>query len=257
MSRYFIADPRSGKSNEIAFSDAVTLLKGTSILSLADAEGFLELGLSENLLLRIEGRESGTLNAAIISTLNPDEIAATRLQLIADGEEPSAALVEHRLHNLRQVYAVAYLLNDGRGEELANAVRNNPGIDVEQSLLKEYERLYLQAAAPGSWFVTAITKVRGAGQAALYGMGALYGEGRGLLLERLRTANKIQAEELKKRQIENAKAAADAAIDIANKLNRIKDPESREAVRVLLLSHSNEINPRISGLLPPPGKDDR
>jgi hypothetical protein len=95
MSRFYIADPRTNVANEIDFPIAITLLKGTSIISLADAENFFELGLSESLLLRIES--SGNLNASVISTLNPDEMAPVRLQLVGADEEPTAALVEERL----------------------------------------------------------------------------------------------------------------------------------------------------------------
>jgi hypothetical protein len=83
-------------------------------------------------------------------------------------------------------------------------------------------------------------------------LGALYGEGRDLLLARLRTANAIQAEELRKLQIQNDKLAAETAIELAVKLEKIKNPESREAVRALLVSNTSAINRRISGFLPAP-----
>lgn len=166
MSRFYIADPRTNVANEIDFPIAITLLKGTSIISLADAENFFELGLSR-VSLRIES--SGNLNASVISTLNPDEMAPVRLQLVGADEEPTAALVEERLRSLRQVYAIIYLLNDGREEALAEAIRQNPNIDVERSLLKDDQKLRLQAAGPGSWYVTAFSKVRGAGQKVCIG----------------------------------------------------------------------------------------
>jgi len=66
------------------------------------------------------------------------------------------AFVEERLRSLRQVWAIVYMLNDGREEALAAAIRENPNIDVEKSLLKDDYRLRLQAAGPGSWFVTTL-----------------------------------------------------------------------------------------------------
>ena len=88
-------------------------------------------------------------------------------------------------------------------------------------------------------------------------MGMMFGEGRQLLLERLRTANALQKEELRKKQIENDRASAKAAIDLIVKLEKIRDPNRREAVRTLLLSKTADLNPNIAGLLPPPknGKD--
>src|ERR1700723_411321 len=106
MSKIFIANPFAGSSYETDFATLVSVVKGTCIVSLADSDRFIELGLSENLMLRIEGGEGLTVRATLISTLNPGEVSPVRLQLIAEGEEPSAAVIERRLHSLRQVYAI-------------------------------------------------------------------------------------------------------------------------------------------------------
>jgi hypothetical protein len=115
MLRFFITDPYRGKSVEIDFEDFITLARGTTIISAAHSDDFVELGLSENLLLHIESESHAPINVSTLSTLNVDDIPPTRIQLIGEKEEPSAMLVERRLHDLRQVYAILYMLNDGRG----------------------------------------------------------------------------------------------------------------------------------------------
>jgi hypothetical protein len=160
--------------------------------------------------------------------------------------------LEKRLRNLRQVYALAFLLNQGRQKELADAIRGNPEADIEHQLLAKDEWLHIQAAGPGSFLATVLSKVRGAGQKSLYAVGVLFSEGRDLLIDNLRTGNAIKKEELRKNQIANDKAAADAAFDIYKKLNSIKNPKDREEAKHFLLSNTRPLNPKIAGLLPPP-----
>jgi hypothetical protein len=256
MSRIFVANPRADMGYETDFLTLVSVVKGTSIVSLADSDRFIELGLSENLMLRIEGGEGGTLRATVISTLNPDEAPPARLQLIAEGEEPTAALVERRLRSLRQVYAITLLLNDERGEELAAALRADPDIDLEQALLRDEERLYLQAAGPGTWWVTVLTKIGKAPQTALNTVSLVYSEGRRMLIERVRAATDLKNEEVEAMRIANDTARKKALIDSFADLERIKDTEDRERVRRTLLSNLASTNPKlaaptIAGLLPP------
>jgi len=131
MSRVFIVNPPAGTASEADFPTLVSVVKGTSIVSLADSDQFIEFGLSENLMMRIESSEGGALNVSLSSTLNADEVRPVRLQLVNDDEEPGAALVERRLHSLRQVYAITLLLDAGRQEELAAALLSRPGIMVD------------------------------------------------------------------------------------------------------------------------------
>lgn len=255
MSRIFVANPIADRTHETDFATLVSVIKGTSIVSLADSDRFIELGLSENFNLRIEGGERGTLNVSVVSTLNRDETAPARLQLIAEGEEPSAALVEGRLHSLRQVYAIMLLLNSRRGAELAAALRADPNVDLEQVLLRDDERLYLQAAGPGSWWVTALTKIEKAPQKALNTLSLIYGEGRKMLLERVRAATDLKNEEVEAKRIANDAARKKALIDSFADLEKIKNKEDRELVRQTLLSNMASANPKlaaptIAGLLP-------
>jgi hypothetical protein len=256
MSRIVVANPRAGSTHETDFATLVSVVEGTSVVSLADSDRFIELGLSENLMLRIEGSEGGSLLVSVFSTLNTDEVAPVRLQLIAEGEEPSAALIERRLHSMRQVYAIILLLNTERGSELAAALRTDPDIDLEQALLRDEERLYLQAAGPGTWWMTALTKIGKAPQTALNTLSLVYGEGRRMLLERVRAGTDLKNEEVVAKRIANEAARNKALIDSFADLEKIKNAEDKERVRQALISNMDSANPKlaaptIAGLLPP------
>jgi hypothetical protein len=260
MSKIFVSNPMTGFAHETDFATLVSVIKGACIVSLADSDRFIELGLSENLMLRIEGGEGLTVRATLISTLNQGEVSSVRLQLIAEGEEPSAALVERRLHSLRQVYAITLLLNAERGEELGAALRVDPNADLEQLLLREEERLFLQAAeaaGPGTWYVTALTKIGKAPQTALNTLSLVYGEGRRMLIERVRAATDLKNEDVEAKRIANEAARRKAVIDTFTGLERIKNKEDRERARQILLSNITSANPQlaaptIAGLLPRP-----
>jgi hypothetical protein len=177
-------------------------------------------------------------------------VAPVRVQLVGQKEEPSALLVEQRIHNLRQLYAITYLLNDGRHDELADELYKNPKLDLE-FLLKEHERLFVQAAGPGSWWITILSKVKGTGQLSLNTLSLLFGEGRQLLMERVRIGTAMKQEELVAKRVENRHATAKAALDIFNRLDKIKDEDRRNAVRETLIRLIESIN-KDSALLPPP-----
>jgi hypothetical protein len=253
MSNIFISYPRSGISREIDFATLISIIKGSSIVSLADSDQYIEFGLSENLLVRIEGIQGKLLSVSVVSTLNDDQIPPARIQIVAEGEEPTAGLVERRLHSLRQVYAIAFLLDAGREQELATVLRENQNFDLEE-LLRPDERLYLQAAGPGSWWLTVLTKAKGAGQRALNTLSFVYSEGRELLLRRVRTQTEFIELKTEEMRIKVEKQRGEAFIDLVNKAEKIKDPALRGSVKERLISEASVVDPNIRGLLPPPKK---
>jgi hypothetical protein len=69
MSRFFIVNPLKGEQTEIDFGSLISIIHGTSIISIADSGKFIELGLSENLVVRIESEVNLPLNLSLLSTL--------------------------------------------------------------------------------------------------------------------------------------------------------------------------------------------
>ena len=209
----FVSNPTTGGAYQTGLETLVSIIKGTSIVSLVHSERFIELRLSENLMVRIEGDEGLTIRITLMSTLDAGEISPDRLQLISDGEEPTAALVEDRLHSLRQTYAILLLLDSERREELADALRTDPGADLERLLLRQEEKLYVQSAGPGSWWIAVLTKIGKAPQTAINALSLLYGEGRRMLLERVRAGTDLRFEEVQARRIANEAARRKVLID--------------------------------------------
>jgi hypothetical protein len=119
-------------------------------------------------------------------------------------------------------------------------------------LLKEEQRLYLQSAGPGSWYVTALSKVKGAGTLSLQTLSLMFSEGRTLLIERVRLGNEIKREELRKHQIDNYQAASKVVFYIANKIDKIIDKDRLEDVRNRLSELIGSIRNDDKLLLPPP-----
>ena len=122
VSNVFLAEPRIAAFTQVDFSTLVSLVQGTSIVSLADSKEFMELGLSENLNVRFQATEGQPINVTIFSTLNEGETSPVRLQLASEKEAREAALIEGRLRSMRQVYAMLVMLAAGRGKELAEYV---------------------------------------------------------------------------------------------------------------------------------------
>lgn len=254
MSRFFLNFPLRRESAEVNFPAISTILKGTTIISLADSEQIFELGLSENLQLRIESIERHASYVSVYSTLGADEAAPARIRLIREGEDASVSLIERRLRDIRQLYALSVLLNNDRGEEAAINLREDPTFDLEE-LLPPEERLYIQAASPGSLWATLYTKVKGQGENILLGLSLLYDEGREHLLRRVRA--RTEAEEIKteKARLELNRCRLDTLIETANKIEGIKNKELRRIVSDEFQKRLNSAAPEANNLLPHPSDD--
>ena len=107
------------------------------------------------------------------------------MQLIPEGDAPTAVAVEQRIHSLRQLYATTFLVNAGRSEELGRALTSNPNADLE-SLLNEKDRLYISAASEGTFWLTVLTKTKVAFRSLTTIVPLFYVEGRQALLDRMR-----------------------------------------------------------------------
>lgn len=256
MSNIFVVNPATRDTYYIDFAAFVELVKGTSIVSLADSDEFLELGLSENLQIRIQAGDDGKLQIAIFSTLNRGEPSSVRVQLVSDDEQPSAALIEDRIRSLRQVYALLVLVDRNQQKNLGANLRRNPTLDIERELLKPEEWLRVEAAGKGTWWMAVVAKAKRAPQAALNTLSLVYGEGRQLLLARVRADTQIR-QSTARRETQKAERLLDRRIvDLSKALDKVKDPSARAAIATRLISEMKSINPQLAApavrrLLPP------
>jgi hypothetical protein len=260
MSNIFLAEPKNASVTRVDFSALVSLIHGTSIVSLADFKDAIELGLSENLNVRVQGTDGHPINVTIFSTLNEGEAPPVRLQLASEKEVPEAALIERRLRSIRQVYAMLVMLAAGRGKELSEYLEKGPSFDFEE-LLQPDERLKIRAAGPGSFWISVVTmakKVAAAPQFALDTLTLVYGEGRQLLLLRARAKTaKTWAEAALAEQ--TAEALKDKRlIELSKAIDDTTDLKARNLLRQRLDSEMKAANPHLTGpavqpLLPAPG----
>jgi UDP-N-acetylglucosamine transferase subunit ALG13 len=241
------ADYLAGDQFELDFEDFISLTKGASIKSMAMADGFIELGLSDKFNVRFQGQFS----VVLMSTLNKGELAPVRLRIVDDEEMPTALVVEQRIRSLRQLYAANFLINAERADEMAQALKNDDKTDLEE-LLKDEDRLFISAAGEGSFWLTVIPKTVAAFNSLSNILIVFYGEGRTALLERARAKTALAKLDVEKKRTDLAFSQANKSIDLAQKVAKIKNPWVRQQAE-------KAITTSLTGLgkeplaLPPPG----
>lgn len=214
-----------GSEVEVDFIDLFSLIKGMSIKSAADwGEGRFEIGLSGGLLLRIFQTPDG-LSLNVVSTINKDEISPLILVLPSETERPSAGDLEKRLHGLRQLYAIVYLLdrNDTRLGLFEKYAEENIYFDIESACLGPDERLYIESFAPGSWITTIWTKTKEAKSALTLLAGTVYREGRENMLRRIKAETRIKEVEAESKEFELFTRKLDYVQKISKKSPGLKE----------------------------------
>lgn len=238
MANITFLNPIHDQQYEMDFAELVTLIKGSSIKSMAISEDFFELGLSDAFNLRIKGRPEIFLT----STLNKNERPPIRLQVIPEGTAPLAETVERQIHSLRQLYAIAFLINAGRSDEIARTLKSKPNADLE-NLLNKKDRLFITAASEGTFWLTVVTKTGAAFRSLSNIVPLFYNEGRQALLERMRAST-----DLKKLEV------ATKFVDLVHKVEKIKNPVVREQVRQALTSNMHASGKQFPALPKPTNK---
>jgi hypothetical protein len=235
-----VQHPRT-TATPIPFEEFVGIAKGLSVSSAAasasDSRGpdFLELGLSQTFNLRIQA-SGDDLVVSLVPTLNPGEFAPVRLEIIGDNETVTAELLQRRLHYLRQVYATALLLSEGRESDLASALQNDPDADIEHDLVAQNDKLIIRDAAPGSLILSLVAKSKKAYQALLYTCAVPFTQGRQALLGRVVAGTALAELEVQAKAQDLRLKGAHGLLDIAKKIDGIKDKETRELIRSRLLT---------------------
>lgn len=248
-----------GNEIKVDFGEFFSLVKGMSIKSAADwGEGRFEIGLSGGLMLRIFQSDSG-LSLNVISTINKDELSPLILTLPSETDQPSAGDLENRLHGLRQLYAIVYLLarDDPRLGLLEKLVKEN-SFDIESNLLEPLERLYIESFAPGSWITTIWAKTKEAKAALTLLAGLVYREGRDNMLRRNMAETRIKEVEAESKEFDLFARKLEYVQKIAKKnpvLHAIVDERIEDAlIKLLDSSNSNvkitEIKSELTGQQP-------
>ena len=173
---------------------------------------------------------------SLVSTLNADEFAPVRLEIIGDDEVVAAELLEHRLFYLRQVYATALLLGDNREDDLAGVLRDDPRADLEHELVAEEDKLVVLDAGAGSLILSLLAKTKAAYQAVLYACAVPFAEGRKALLGRVAAGTALAELEVRAKAQDVRLKGIDGLLGLAKKIDTIKDKDTRELIRQRFLT---------------------
>lgn len=240
MPRFAINSPLDEDFASLNFEEFIEISRGLSISSGAASTGdsrgpdFLELGLSQTFNLRVQAN-GNALAVTLVSTLNPGDFAPVRLQIISPSETVTAELLERRLHHLRQVYAMAFLVDGGREADLGLVLREHPGADLEHELLSPKDKLVVREAHPGSLILSLIAKSKGAYRALAYVCAVPFAEGRKALLGRVKAGTELAELEVKAKSQDVRLKGADGVISLVKKIETIKDKDTRELIKRRLL----------------------
>lgn len=267
MPHYFL-ERANGARESITSAAYDYLILGTAILGSTSSERIVEWRLSEDLSVRtyVEG-DSFNIVLKALSADNRHHPIRVRL---ANHEGPIPfQIAEARGRALRQVYAMLYTIEQKRLDEVSELLRANWDFDIEE-LVPPEDRIAIEASAEGSWVVT-VKKVgevlKGAGDAAFIALGAVFRDGRQLILayaraivagkeaqaEAIRFDSVLKQAEARKiyddsRRLDEA-ARIDATkqmVELLLRIDREAKPENAELLKKKLLEIIRQTNPEIS-----------
>jgi len=140
--------------------------------------------------------------------------------------------IERRIHALRQLYALTFLLEADRIDDVSIAQELSE-IDLEQ-ILNDDERLRFLATGVGSFWVT-LGNLTDAGKRAIIAIaGMFYEDGRQALLKHLRAQAESAELDVQKKRMELDFAKADKVLDLLDRIEKIRDPAFKATVRSVL-----------------------
>ncbi len=239
MADYTLGAYEMGQVVTSDFRELLAIIKGRSIVSAADwGNDRFELGLSGNLMVRFFRTDTGsTIN--LISTRNKGENPTLVVDMGDMGKRVPISIIERKLNGLRTLYAIYYLIYDGREKELQAFILQNPNGDIEKSLLKEDEQLFIESISYGSWILTVWAKTQKAYKAISSVAGLVFERGREAFLSkleadaRLRNAEAdLKSVEVRTKEFELGKKQFDYLLTASNKLD---SPEAKELLKNKLI----------------------
>ncbi len=239
-----------------------TLVHGSGVLRTVVDGREVRLVMSTGLEFTIELRMSDAPEFTVTPSDNDRLLGITTLALMRSDEQPLSREIERRLWHVRQLHALLILLEAGRLQEFKSFVQSRPDGDLEALLFPE-DMLELVGGGTGSWYVDVFKKAASAAKkskdASLQTLSLIFADGRALLIRyvkavteikeadartreadaqtrgadaRLREAEAALKEgEVEKMQRSAAKERLDALIETSNKIDEIKDAETRALFR--------------------------
>jgi hypothetical protein len=240
MTNFTIGAYELGQTTASDFADILSIIKGRSIISAADwgQNDRFELGISGNLMLRFFRTDSGmTIN--LISTRNKEENPALVIDMGDMEQRVPISVIETKLNGLRTLYAIFYLIQNDRANELQSYLIQHPHGDIEKALLQEDEQLYIESISYGSWILTVWGKTKKAYKAIASTAGIVFERGREAFLSKLEADARLKnseadfkAVEVEDKQFELHKKQFDYLLEASDKMDI---PEVKEQLKNRLI----------------------
>jgi len=231
MSQFTLGAFELGEIQPSDFGEFINIVSGRSIVSGGDWDSErkdgghsdrFELGLSGDGMIRIFWTPEG-LDVNFFSTTNEDEIPPLIIQMVDEERRLPARLLEKRLFGMRQLYALVRLADTDR----LGLLEANLGIRDLEDLLSADELLYVECLAPGSWYLTVWSAVRGSYSSLLRTVGLVYSRGREALLIKLEAEGRLKHLEAEGKEFELFTKKLDYTLAISEKLG---SDEARKAI---------------------------
>lgn len=193
----------------VSLDDFIRLAKGRSIVDVENwGDQRMDLVLSGDLRLSIVFTGVNPMSEARLVQLGPvDELPSFTLSLGDMPKRIPTSVLERKLRGLRTLYAITYLAESERTNELLSFLRAVPHGDVEASLLTLDESLHIESVSHGSWVVVAWTKSRAAFKALSQVVGIAYERGREAYLVKLEAQARLESAKARQQEIAAAKSA--------------------------------------------------
>ncbi|MNE51972.1 hypothetical protein D3C80_1466260 [compost metagenome] len=162
-----------------------------------------------------------------------------RLRIPSEGDTPSSEEVEARLFYIRQLNAINILIDSGREEELTSAMIDAPWGDLDY-LIHEEDRVQLVSAAQGSVLLTVAAKSKAAIKSLSLIAPMFFDAGRQAVIDLIQTKSELAKIEVRKKELELNIQQAHAEIDIFQKIEKIKNPDARQALLAKVLGNVDQ-----------------
>lgn len=193
----------------VSLDDFVRLARGRSIIDIKDwGDQRMDLVLSGELHLSIIFAGINPMSEAKLVQLGAaDELPSFTLSLGDMPKRIPTSVLERKLRGLRTLYAITYLTEVERTNELLAFLRAVPQGDVEASLLSLDESLHIESVSHGSWVVVAWAKSRAAFKALSQVVGIAYERGREAYLVKIEAQARLESAKARQQEVAAAKSA--------------------------------------------------
>jgi len=245
MAKFTIGEHEFGEVLQSNFEEFISIVKGRSIVSAADwGEERFELGLSGDLMVRFFKTDDGTA-INLISTRNPDENPSLVIVLGDMPQKIPISVIERKLHGLRTLYAIFYLIYDERARELESYLIRHPQGDVERALLTVEEQIYIESISYGSWILTVWAKTKKAYRAISSVAGLAFERSREAFFRKTEAEARLIEAQADKQEIENLRERFNLKRDqfdyLLEAIQQMEIPEIREQLKSRIIQATKNL----------------